>query len=654
MVIHDHDHGHDHGHELGHSSTNLLAETGTRLTLASGVFLLLGITSSLIGVTANAQAALYLVAILVGGVPIVREAWKALYGHRRLSIDALVVIAVIGAAVLGQWWEAAAVVFLFSFSEMLEEFTLDRAHNAINALMELSPEEARIKVDGVETTVPIESVVVGVTVVVRPGERVPVDGEVIVGRTTIDQSAITGESVPIAKTIGDVVFAGTINQQGYVEVTVSRPATDNAIARIVRLVEAAQREKAPTAQFIDRFAAYYTPGVVVFAALVAVVPWLAFDQPLEEWVYRGLVLLLVGCPCALVISTPISIVAAIARSARSGVLMKSGTVLELIGQAKVVAFDKTGTLTQGQPEVTDVMPAGDYTEEDIVQMADRLEHRSEHHLAAAILRRAGHTETDAGSGHVHNEIIEDFEAIAGRGVRALVDGTAYVCGSPDFLRSLGYDLTPHQESITDLQDCGKTALVVAKDKQIAGVIATMDVLRPEAEPTLRAINNMGIGHMVMLTGDSQPTATAIGKQLPVNDVKAELLPWQKVVEIRDLVESHGNVLMVGDGVNDAPALASATAGITLGGAGTDVALETADVVLMADDLSKIPPALQLSRRTVMIIKQNITFSLGIKALVLILTLFGLTYLWMAILADVGATILVAGNGLRLLRSSDSS
>ena len=286
-------------------------------------------------------------------------------------------------------------------------------------------------------------------------------------------------------------------------------------------------------------------------------------------------------------------------------------------------------------------------------MADRLEHRSEHQLAAAILRRAGHTEAGEGSGHIHTEEIQEFEAIAGRGVRARIDGTVYVCGSPDYLSSIGYDVVSYQETIAALQGDGKTALLVAHDKQVAGVIAAMDTLRPEAEPTLRAINDMGISHMVMLTGDSHPTATAIARQLPVRDVSAELLPWQKLVAIQDLVKAHGNVLMVGDGVNDAPALASATAGIALGGAGTDVALETADVVLMGDDLSKIPAALQLSRRTMTVIKQNIALSLGIKLLVLVLTLFGLTYLWMAILADVGATILVAGNGLRLLRSSDS-
>ncbi|MYB76181.1 MAG: cadmium-translocating P-type ATPase [Chloroflexi bacterium] len=632
--------------------SELFAETETRLTALSGLFFLAGVILSLASAPSWAQAGVYLAAIVVGGVPILREAWEALWEDRRLTIDSLVVVAVIGAVLLGQWWEAAAVVFLFSFSEMLEEFTLDRAHSAIQTLMELSPQEARIKVDGRESTVPVEDVAVGMIVAVRPGERVPVDGDVVAGESTIDQAAITGESAPVAKTSGDSVFAGTINQQGYLEIAATRPSTDNAIARIVRLVEEAQQEKAPTAQFIDRFAAYYTPGIVVLAFLVATVPWLAFEQPLEEWVYRGLVLLLVGCPCALVISTPISIVAAIARSARSGVLMKSGAVLELLGQAKVMAFDKTGTLTRGQPEVTDVIPAEGFSESDVIQMADRLEHRSEHQLAAAILRRAGHTDTEEDSGHVHTEEIQDFEAIAGRGVRARVDGTVYVCGSPDFLSSIGYDLVPYQETIAALQDAGKTALLVAQDKQIAGLIATMDTLRPEAEPTLHAINDMGISHMVMLTGDSQPTATAIAQQLPVRHVSAELLPWQKLVAIQDLVKAHGNVLMVGDGVNDAPALASATAGIALGGAGADVALETADVVLMGDDLSKIPTALQLSRRTMTVIKQNITFSLGIKLLVLVLTLFGLTYLWMAILADVGATILVAGNGLRLLRSSD--
>ena len=632
----------------------LLEETETRLTLLSGLFLVAGVVSSLVSAPSLVQTGIYLTAILVGGVPIVREAWEALTEERRLTIDSLVVIAVVGAVILGQWWEAAAVVFLFSFSEMLEDFTLDRAHNEIHALMELSPEEARVKVDGRESTVPVEDVAVGMIVAVRPGERVPVDGEVLTGDSTIDQSAITGESAPIAKSSGDSVFAGTINQQGYLEITTTRPAAENAIARIVRLVEEAQREKAPTAQFIDHFAAYYTPAIVIFAVLVAVVPWLAFGQPLQDWVYRGLVLLLVGCPCALVISTPISIVAAIARSARSGVLVKSGAVMELLGQAKVIAFDKTGTLTRGQPEVTDVVPFLEYSEADVIQMADRLEHRSEHQLAAAILRHAERADSGEGNDHLHTEEIQEFEAVAGRGVRARVDGTVFLCGSPDYLYSLGYDIFSHQEAISSLQDAGKTVLMVAKDKHVAGMIAAMDTLRPNAEPTLNAIGNLGISHMVMLTGDSQPTAAAIGRQLPVKDVFAALLPEQKVSVIQDLVQSHGNVLMVGDGVNDAPALASATAGITLGGAGTDVAMETADVVLMGDDLSKIPSALLLSRKTMTVIKQNITFALGIKALVLLLTLFGLTHLWMAILADVGATVVVAGNGLRLLRSSYSS
>ena len=630
----------------------LLRETETRLTLVTGVFFLAGVVSSLLSAPPPVPAGLYLIAIVVGGVPILREAWEAITAERRLTIDALVVVAVVGAVLLGEWWEAAAVVFLFSLSEMLEDYTLDRAHHAIHALMELSPEEARIKENGRETTVPVERVAVGAVVVVRPGERVPVDGDVVAGNSTIDQSAITGESAPAAKANGDSVFAGTINQQGYLEIAVTRPAGENAIARIVRLVEEAQAISAPTAQFIDRFATYYTPGIVVFAALVAVVPWLAFGQPLQEWVYRGLVLLLVGCPCALVISTPISIVAAIARAARSGVLVKSGAVMEVIGQTVAMAFDKTGTLTEGRPEVTDVIPFHGYSEAEIIQMADRLEHRSEHQLATAILRRAGHTGSAEGSDHVHREEVEEFEAIPGRGVRARVDGTVYICGSPDYLSALGYEVASHQETIAQVQNAGKTALLVAKDWQITGLIATMDTLRRDAQPTLTAISAMGIAPIVLLSGDSKPTAAAIGEQLPVDDVFGELLPEQKVAVVQDLVAAHGKVLMVGDGVNDAPALATATAGITLGGAGTDVAMETADVVLMGDDLSKIPGALQLSRKTMAVIKQNITISLGIKALVLLLTLLGLASLWMAILADVGATLVVAGNGLRLLRQNE--
>lgn len=630
----------------------LVRETETQLTSITGVFFLAGIVYSLADAPPLASSSLYLAAIVIGGVPIVREAWEAITGERRLTIDALVVVAVIGAVLLGEWWEAAAVVFLFSLSEMLEDYTLDRAHSAIHALMELSPEEARVKENGREITVPIENVAVGAVVTVRPGERVPVDGDVIAGNSTIDQSPITGESAPVVKVGGDSVFAGTINQQGYLEIEVTRPAGENAIARIVRLVEDAQEQSAPTAQFIDRFATYYTPGIVVLAALVAIVPWLAFGQSLQDWLYRGLVLLLIGCPCALVISTPISIVAAIARSARSGVLVKSGAVMEAIGQTVAMAFDKTGTLTNGRPGVTDVIPFNGHSEAEVIQMADRLEHRSEHQLATAILHKAGHTDADDDPSQPHTEEIEEFEAIAGRGVRARVNGTSYICGSPDYFCELGYDVALHQETITQVQDAGKTTLLVAKDRQITGLIATMDTLRPDAQPTLSAISAMGIDPIVLLSGDSKPTATAIGEQLPVNEVFGELLPEQKVAVVQDLVATHGKVLMVGDGVNDAPALASATAGIALGGAGTDVAMETADVVLMGDDLSKIPAALQLSRKTMAVIKQNITIALGIKALVLLLTLLGLASLWMAILADVGATLVVAGNGLRLLRPND--
>lgn len=636
----------------GQPLADLLRDTETRLTFLTGVFFLAGVVTSLVAAPVQVRAGLYLVAIVTGGVPIVRNAWSALTAERRLTIDALVVVAVIGAVLLGQWWEAAAVVFLFSLSELLEDYTLDRARNAIHALMELSPEEARIIENGREITVPIELVAVGAVVAVRPGERVPVDGDVIAGTSTIDQSAITGESAPVAKADGDSVYAGTINQQGYLEIKVTRPAAENAIARIVRLVKNAQEHSAPTAQFIDRFATYYTPGIVVLAALVAIVPWLAFGQSLQEWVYRGLVFLLIGCPCALVISTPISILAAIARSARSGVLVKSGAVMEVIGQTVAIAFDKTGTLTQGRPGVTDVIPFNGHSEADVIQMADRLEHRSEHQLASAILRRAGHTDAEDDPSQRHTEEIEEFEAIAGRGVRARVNGAAYTCGSPDYLCSLGYDLASHQATITQVQEAGKTALLVAEDAEIAGLIATMDTLRPDAQPTLAAIGAMGIAPIVLLSGDSKPTAAAIGAQLPVNDIYGELLPEQKVDVVRNLVEAHGKVLMVGDGVNDAPALATATAGIALGGAGTDVAMETADVVLMGDDLSKIPAALQLSRKTMTVIKQNITIALGIKALVLLLTLMGLASLWMAVLADVGATLVVAGNGLRLLRRND--
>lgn len=586
--------------------------------------------------------ALFLVAIVVAGHRVGRRGIRSLL-RLDFSMDALMTVAVVGAALIGEWSEGAVVAFLFSVSEFLESYTMDRARRSLRALMEIAPKVARIRRDGAESEMSVEDVRVGDTLIVRPGEKIAMDGRVAAGASAVNQAAITGESLPAEKGHGDEVFAGTVNGHGGLEVTVTRLVEDSTFARIVHLVEEAQAQRAPSQTFIERFARVYTPVVMGLAALIIIVPPLLMGAEWQPWIYRGLALLVVSCPCALVVSTPVSVVAAISNAARNGVLIKGGAHLERAGSIRAVAFDKTGTLTHGEPQVTDVAPvSGAPSRNELLCLAAAVEERSEHPLARAIV--AGAT-----CGHASHGA-RDFQAIVGRGAKATVDGrTVYVGSARFFQEELGFSLGETAPLLERWQSEGKTAMLVGDEKAVLGAIAVADALRKESPELVRQLKAAGVERTVMLTGDNRTTAQAIGRRAGVDEVQAELLPEQKVAAVRSLADRHGTTAMVGDGVNDAPALAAAGVGIAMGGAGTDVALETADIALMGDDLSKLPFTIRLSRATLGIIKQNIGIALVLKALAVAAVFPGWLTLWLAVLADTGATVIVTLNGMRLLR-----
>ena len=619
------------------------------LTLGSGLSLVLGFALDLLGANLPiagiaASTPFFALAMVVGGYYVARSGLYGLLRSRTLDMNVLMTIAAFGAAAIGEWAEGATVVFLFGFGNVLEGYTMDRARGAIRALMELAPAEARVRRAGREATVAADSVAVGEVVLVRPGERMPVDGRVVLGASAVNQAPITGESVPVEKGLGDEVFAGSIVEGGYLEVEAKRPYAENTISRIARLVEEAQSRRAPAQRFVDRFSHYYTPTVIAGAVAVAVVPWLVFGQPFDPWFYRALVLLVIACPCALVISTPVAIVSAIARSARLGILIKGGAYLEAAGGLRAVAFDKTGTLTVGRPEVTEVLPLGGLSADEVLHLAAAIEARSEHPLAAAVMRRAAGR---PGNGRVYQ--VSDFEALVGRGVRASVDGRTYFIGSPRLFADLSVPLAAAEAQIAQLQGDGQTVLLLGTEEAVLGVIGLADRVRPGAREAVAALKRAGVAQVVLLTGDNEATARAIARVVGADEYRAGLLPEDKVKAVAALRARYGAVAMVGDGVNDAPALAAANVGIAMGAAGTDVALETADIALMADDLSKVAVAVDLSRRALGIIRSNIAFALFIKAIFLALTAAGVATLWLAILADTGASLLVTLNGMRLLR-----
>jgi len=624
-------HGHDHGNEEG----PWWKTTKARLTIFCGLAL---VAAFVVGKLVPAyETWAFIAAMAVGLVPIARRAVMAALNGSPFTIETLMTIAAVGAVIINASEEAAAVVFLFLVGELLEGVAAGRARASIKALATLVPKTALVEDNGKTTEVPAESLAVGSTILVRPGDRVPADGVILSGNTSIDESPVTGESVPKTKRPEDQVFAGTINQDAAIRVKVTAAAADNTISRIIELVEQAQESKAPTERFIDRFSTYYTPGVMVVAALVAIVPPLAFGGDWAGWIYKGLAILLIGCPCALVISTPAAIAASLSAGARRGLLMKGGAVLESFRKVTKVAFDKTGTLTEGKPKVTDVVGAS-RSEKEVLELAANLEIGSSHPLAVAILAKArenGYEPTSA----------SDAKAIGGEGVVGTVNGASLFLGSPQAAEKRAQLSHELRERITNLNDQGKTVSVLLASKQVAGLLAMRDEPRADAATGIAALKELGIS-AVMLTGDNKRTAAVIAASLGIVP-RAELMPQDKQRIVGEMQKAGEIVAKVGDGINDAPALAAADVGIAMGG-GTDVALETADAAVLHGRVMDVANMVALSRATMSNIFQNITISLGLKAVFLVTTVAGITGLWPAILADTGATVLVTANAMRLL------
>jgi Cd2+/Zn2+-exporting ATPase len=630
---------------LEHEAPRFVGGSRSRLALlaASGAALLIGWLVATAGGPGLLAMALYAAAVVAGGVQLVRRALGAARS-RAIDINVLMSIAVLGALAIGEWAEAATVVFLFALAQFLESRSMDRARHAIRALMDLTPPEAIVIRDGREERVPVERIAAGECLRIRPGDKVPLDGRVVAGASDVNQAPITGESLPVAKHPGDELFAGTINGHGALEMRVTRLRRDTMLARIIHLVEEAQAQRAPAQAFVDRFARYYTPAVIVLAVAVALVPPLVAGAPAAAWLYRALVLLVIACPCALVISTPVAIVSALAAAARQGVLVKGGVHLERTGTVRCIAFDKTGTLTGGQPAVASV-EAFDAVEPDrLLAIAASLEAGSEHAIARAIVDHA----VSAG---VPLTAAEGFRALPGLGAEGRVDGRFTLAGNARLFaeRRLLDDRALARSAAVAAS--GQTAVFVAIDGRMAGLIAVADRPRPSARAVVDLLREHGLDHIVMLTGDNAGAAQAVAGDLGIAELRAGLLPEEKVSAVRELRRRYGVVAMVGDGVNDAPALAASDVGIAMGAAGTAAALETADVALMSDDLSKIPYAIRLSRSTLRTIKTNIALSLAVKAVFLALAVAGHATLWMAIVADTGASLLVIANGLRLLRTT---
>ena len=581
--------------------------------------------------------------ILSGAWFVLPRAWLAL---RRLQPDMnlLMTFSVVGAATIGDWFEASTVAFLFSVSLLLEKWSIGHARRAVDALLDLTPPLARLlDPAGQQIELPPEQVPVGSTLLVKPGERLPLDGRVVQGTSDVNQAPMTGESLPVLKSLGDTVFAGTINGAGALEILSTKTAGSTTLAHLIRMVSEAQSRRSQSEQWVEKFAKIYTPVVLILALALFVIPTIGWGGAWHDWFYRSLVLLVIACPCALVISTPVSIVAAIAAAARQGVLIKGGAFVELPGRLAAMAFDKTGTLTEGRPTVVDVIPWNGYSEAELLDCVASLEARSEHPLGRAILRYA-----HANKIEIHP--IEDYQLVAGKGATGRFQGKEIWAGSRRYLQERGAETDLIREQLDPLSSSGVTMVIVGQGDLLCGYITLADTIRTNAPAAIQELKALGIGSLVMLTGDNSPVAESIAKLTGLDEVQANLLPADKVTAIEQLVSRHGIVAMVGDGVNDAPAMARASLGIAMGAAGSDAALETADIALMSDDLSRLPWLVKHSRRTLQIIRMNIVIALGIKLFFVALTVLGFASLWGAIAADMGASLLVILNGLRLLKS----
>jgi Cd2+/Zn2+-exporting ATPase len=598
------------------------------------------------GFPALLSVGFYVAAYIFGGWDVSKHAWHAIR-ERHFDTDGLMIVAALGAAFLGQFAEGALLLFLFSLGHSLEERALDRARAAVRALADLAPKTALVRRDGKEQELPVESILIGDTVIARPGVRIPVDGTIFNGSSAIDQSSVTGESIPIDKSVGDTVFTGTINGEGALEIQVTRLAKDSTLSRIMKMVEEAQAQKSPTQQTVEKFERVFVPAVLILTILVIIIPPL-FGFPFSESFLRAMTLLVAASPCALALGTPATILAGVAQAARNGVLVKGGAHLENLGRIKAIAFDKTGTLTHGQPEVTDIIALQEsrWEQADVLSLAAAVGSRSAHPLSQAVVRAAQPQSTPA-------PVMETVESLTGRGLRALSTGKTIWIGNQKLMDEAGVIL-PEQaiQRAQSFQNTGKTVMWIAENQTAIGMLALADTLRREAAPTLKALKQSGVEHTIMLTGDNKYSASAIAQEIGLTEYRAELLPEDKLTAIRELVKEYELVAMIGDGVNDAPALANATVGIAMGGAGTDVALETADVALMGDDLSKLPFAVRLGRMTRSIIIQNLAIALGVIVMLIIASLTGIISIGIAVIFHEGSTLVVVANALRLLSFRD--
>ncbi len=608
--------------------------------ILAGIGLVLGLVAQYLALPIWITRAFYGIGIVIAGYPIARAGLFELR-LRRADMNLLMTISVIGAVILGDWFEAALVLFLFSLGTTLQVFTFGRTRNAISALMDLTPPTATVKRGNKEVTVGVETVQVGEILTIRPGQRVALDGVVVSGISAIDQSPITGESIPEDKEVGDTVFAGTLNQSGFLEVKVTHTVSDTTVAKIIHLVEAAQGSRAPSQQWVDRFAEVYTPIVILIAIAITLIPPLAFAQPFNVWFYRALVMLVIACPCALVISTPVSIVSAIGAATRHGVLFKGGNALETAGHLTTLAFDKTGTITQGLPIVQKVYDFGKVSANMVLQIAASLEQQSEHPLSKAIVAKAHEQKMEL-------EIPMNFTALPGKGIQANFGEILYLVGNRRLFSDQGILLSDEAESLlAEIEQLGQIPVLVGAKEGLLGAISLSDGIRLEATEAVRQLKRLGLKRLVMLTGDRTRVAGQIAQQVGITEYRAELLPEDKLQEIQQM-RRDGVVGMVGDGINDAPALAAADISFAVGG--IDIALETADVVIVGSDLRRLAYAIELSRRTVSVIQQNVIFSLVTKGLFLLLGTFGFVGLAVAVLADTGTSLLVTANGMRLFKS----
>jgi len=619
-------------------------------SVASGVLLLVGWLISLAGAQVVISTVIFIAAILIGGYFFGREAIEELIFERQIGIELLMSVAAITAAIMGEPLEGAMLVLLYSISEAAEGYTEEKTRAAIKALMNLAPKVALVRRNGRELEIPVEELVVGDVFIVKPGQSMATDGEVLVGTSSVNQAPVTGESVPVEKQLGDPVFAGSINGEGALEVRATKTFADNTIARIITMVEEAQEKKGKSQRFIERFGARYSPIVLLIGILIAVIPSLLFSANWVTWITRATVFIVAAAPCALVISIPITLVASLGTGARNGVLIKGGVYVEELAKVKVVAMDKTGTLTRGEPEVTDVVLLRQDADRmttsklELLAVAAGIERRSGHPLAQAIVRHAEQQQVQPAD-------LNDFRSLTGAGASARLDGRTIYVGSPDLFQSkLGISLESSWEDINHLQSEGKTVVVLGDEQAPWGMIAIRDNIRPNAQKAIDAMHAAGAEKVVMLTGDNERTAQAIARELGIDEVYADLKPEDKAIKVRDLTSRYGHVAMVGDGVNDAPALAEATVGVAMGAAGTDVALETADVALMADDLEKLAYALHLAKRNQSVVNQNLVLSAVVIGALVVGAIGGWFTLPIAVLAHEISEFVVIGSGLRMLKN----